>query len=340
MMGIPETMKAVVVSTTGGLDALTITSHPVPRCGEEQILVRNQYAGLNFIDIYYRSGLYKQPCPFIAGQEGGGTVVAVGSKVKDDIQVGDEVAYIALVGSYCEYTAVPVSKAVKVPSSLGLEKTLSCMNQGLTAHYLVTDATAGLIQEDEWCLIYSVASGTCQWACQMAKLQGYKVIGTTSKNKIDIVPKVCDEVIVLDTVDGKSYSDYESVDIVAKVMEITAGKGVKCIIDGIGKSTFDISLKCLDRRGIWISFGNAGGSVPPFAIQRLVAKSAFCTRPKLSDYIASKSELNARTQQVFQWVESGLLDVKVDKVFSLDEVKDGHAYLEAGQSKGKVLFKI
>ena len=163
-MEIPDTMKAVVVTAPGGLEALTMnSSYPVPKIiGNEQILVKNSFAGLNFIDTYYRSGLYKQPCPFIAGQEGGGIVVAVGSAVTN-IQVGDEVVYIALVGSYCEYSAIPATKAVKVPPSLGMEKAIACMTQGLTAHYLVTDATGGQIKKDEWCLIFSVASGTVSY---------------------------------------------------------------------------------------------------------------------------------------------------------------------------------
>jgi NADPH2:quinone reductase len=214
------------------------------------------------------------------------------------------------------------------------------MVQGLTAHYLTTDAMAGLIKPSEWCLIYSVGSGTCQWAAQMAKLQGYKVIGTTSKTKAESAPKCCDELIVLETVEGKTYSDFTSVDIVARVMEITGGQGAKLIIDGVGKSTSDISVQSLARRGIWVSFGNASGAVPPFSLLKLTPKSAFCTRPKLGDYTATRDELQHRAQQVFGWVTSGQLNVKVDQIIPLDEVQKGHAYLESGQSKGKVLFRV
>jgi NADPH2:quinone reductase len=336
---IPATMKAVVVRENGGLEALSLeTDYPVPKLAEGQVLVKNEFSGLNFIDTYYRTGLYKQQVPFISGQEGGGTVVAVSPCVKD-VQVGDQVVYMSL-GSYCGYTAVKAEKVIKVPDNISMETALASMVQGLTAHYLVTDATVGLIKKDEWCLIYSVGSGTCQWAAQMAKLQGYKVIGTTSKTKVDAAPKVCDQLIVLETVEGKTYADYESVDICQKVMEITDGKGVKCILDGVGKSTSDISIECLARRGIWISFGNASGAVPPFSLLKLTPKSAFCTRPKLGDYTATREELDARAQQVFQWSVDGKLNIRVDKVFALENAKEGHAYLEAGQSKGKVLFKI
>jgi NADPH2:quinone reductase len=243
-----------------------------------------------------------------------------------------------VLGTYCEYTAVPADKIVKLPSTISMESALACMIQGLTAHYLTTDATAGLIQPNEWCLIFSVGSGTCQWAAQMAKLQGYKVIGTTSKTKS--APKCCDEVIVLETVEGKTYSDFSSVDIVQRVMEITGGNGVKLIIDGVGKSTSEISIQCLARRGIWISFGNASGPVPPFSLLSLTPKSAFCTRPKLGDYAATKEELEARANDVFTWVTEGKLEVKVDQIFPLADAQKAHAYLESGQSQGKVLFKV
>ena len=294
-------------------------------------------SGLNFIDTYYRSGLYKQDPPFISGQEGGGVVVAVSSSVEGGIQVGDRVLYMTL-GTYCEYTVVPASKVVKLPANISMENALACMVQGLTAHYLVTDATVGLIQPEEWCLIYSVGSGTCQWAAQMAKLKGYKVIGTTSKSKK--APSCCDEVIVLDNAEGKSYADYSSVDIVARVMEITKSEGVKLVVDGVGKSTSEISVQCLARRGMWISFGNASGAVPPFSLLKLTPKSAFCTRPKLGDYVATQEELEKRASEVFQWVAEGKLDVKVDQIFDLSDAQKAHAYLESGQSKGKILFKI
>jgi len=337
MSSIPETMTAVVVRQPGGIEALSYeTDYPVPALADGQVLIRNEFAGLNFIDTYYRSGLYKQDPPFISGQEGAGRVVAVSSSVTD-FSVGDQVLYMKL-GAYCEYTAVPASDVVKLPSGISMEKALACMVQGLTAHYLVTDATVGLIQPGDWCLIYSVGSGTCQWAAQMAKLKGYKVIGTTSATKT--APSCCDEVIVLDTVEGKTYSDFSSKDIVQKVMEITNSQGVKLILDGVGKSTSDISVQCLSRRGIWISFGNASGPVPPFSLLKLTPKSAFCTRPKLSDYVATREELDRRVGEVFEWVKDGHLDVRIDHVFPLVEAQKAHAYLESGQSQGKILFQI
>ena len=340
---IPQTMKAVVVRELGGPEALSYeTDFPVPsELGEGQVLIQNQYAGLNFIDTYYRSGLYKQNVPFIAGQEGAGTVVKKHESVsEEDLKVGDKVVYSTL-GTYCEYVRVPASKVVKIPVDVSTEDALCGWVQGLTAHYLVTDATAGLMKEGDWMLMYSVGSGTCQWACQLAKINGYKVIGTTSQTKITAAAQAaCDHLIVLDTEEGKSYADYSSVDIHQKVMEITDGKGVKCIVDGVGKSTAEISVKCLARRGLWISFGNASGAVPPFSLLKLTPKSGFVTRPKLGDYVSTKEELRGRATDIFGHLADGTLKVRVDSVIPLQEAAKGHLYLESGKSNGKILFQI
>jgi NADPH2:quinone reductase len=277
--------------------------------------------------------------PIVAGQEGGGVIVKISPDVDNGLKVGERVAYMGF-GSYADYTKVDANQVVRVPDDLPLELATACMVQGLTAHYLVTDATAGLISQGEWCLIYSVGSGTCQWAAQMAKLRGFKVIGTTSKSKQEqAFQSGCDELIVLESAPGKSYANYTD-EIVDKVMEITSGHGVKCILDGVGRSTVDISIKCLARRGIFISFGNASGAVPPFELLRLTPKSAFCTRPKLGDYVATKEELLKRCQDVFGWVRDGKIKVSVDKIFDIDQAAEGHRYIESGQSKGKILYKI
>ena len=211
----------------------------------------------------------------------------------------------------------------------------------MTAHYLTTSAHADLIKPGEWCLIHGVAGGTCQWAAQMAKIRGFKVIGTAPKGKKDIASKLgCDSLILLDEVPGTSYEDYESVDVVAKVKEITNGEGVKCVIDGIGKATVDISLDSLARRGIFVSFGNASGAVPAFPVLRLIGKSSYVTRPKLLDYTVDRDELVWRSSEVFGWLKDGKLKVAVDAVFPLDQAAEGHMYLEAGKSKGKVLYSI
>ncbi|KAL3772994.1 hypothetical protein ACHAWO_004133 [Cyclotella atomus] len=342
MSSIPATMKAAVVRETGDAHALKLeTDYPTPSLQPGQVIVKNQYAGINFIDTYHRKGLYPRDLPFIGGQEGGGIVAALSDEAKaQGIQLGDKVAY-SVFGSYAQYTAVPASKLLPVPEGVGLDVATSCVVQGLTAHYLTTSAHANLIKEGEWCLIHGVGGGTCQWAAQMAKLRGFKVIGTCSRGKSDIAKTLgCDELIVLDEVEGASYEDYESVDIVARVMEVTDGKGCKAVIDGIGKSTVDISINSLAHRGIFISFGNASGAVPAFPVLRLIGKSAYVTRPKLLDYTVDRAELVSRADEIFGWLKEGKLNVSVDRCFPLEEAAEGHLYLEAGKSKGKVLYRI
>jgi NADPH2:quinone reductase len=331
-----------VVRETGDAHALKLeTDFPSPELKAGGVIVKNQYAGINFIDTYHRKGLYARDLPFVGGQEGGGTVAEVSDEAAaQGVKVGDRVAY-SVFGSYAEYTAVPAAKLLPVPEEVGLDVATSCVVQGLTAHYLTTSAHADLIKEGEWCLIHGVGGGTCQWAAQMAKIRGYKVIGTCSKGKAEIGAALgCDELIVLDEVAGTAYEDYESQDIVAKVMEVTDGKGVKAVIDGIGKSTMDISINSLGHRGIFVSFGNASGAVPAFPVLRLIAKSAYVTRPKLLDYTTNREELVSRADEIFGWLKDGKLNVSVDTTFPLDQAAEGHLYLEAGKSTGKVLYEI
>ncbi len=334
--------KVAVVREVGDADALKVENDfPVPKMGPGQVIVKNEYAGINFIDTYHRKGMYPRDLPFIGGQEGGGTVAAVSEEAAaQGVKVGDRVAY-SVFGSYAEYTAVPASKLLPVPDGVGLDVATSCVVQGLTAHYLTSSAHADLIKSGEWCLIHGVGGGTCQWAAQMAKIRGFKVIGTVSKGKEDVAKDLgCDELIVCNEVPGTSYEDYESVDIVGRVNEVTGGQGVKCVIDGIGKNTMDISINSLARRGIFISFGNASGAVPAFPVLRLIGKSAYVTRPKLLDYVVTREELVWRADEIFGWLKSGQLKVAVDTTFPLDQAAEGHKYLEAGKSKGKVLYKI
>jgi NADPH2:quinone reductase len=334
--------QAAVVRETGDASALKVEmDFPTPTMGAGQVIVKNAYAGINFIDTYHRKGLYARDLPFVGGQEGGGTVAAVSDEAASQgIKIGDRVAY-SVFGSYAEYTAVPAAKLLPVPDEVGLDVATSCVVQGLTAHYLTSSAHADLIKPGEWCLIHGVAGGTCQWAAQMAKLRGFKVIGTAPKGKADVaMPLGCDELILLDEIPGTSYEDYESVDITARVKEVTDGQGVKCVIDGIGKSTVDISIDSLARRGIFISFGNASGAVPAFPVLRLIGKSAYVTRPKLLDYTTTREELVSRANDIFGWLKDGKLKVSVDTCFPLDQAAEGHIYLEAGKSKGKVLYEI
>ncbi len=343
------TMKAVVVRKTGpasSAQALHFETHyPRPTLVAGHAMVKNSYAGINFIDTYHRQGLYPRNVPFICGQEGGGTIVSIMKGDDEDIRgkdfnIGDRVVYSCLE-TYSEYTLVPITKLIHVPKEIDMKKAIACMVQGLTAHYLVNSSHANLIQQGEFCLIYSVGSGTCQWAAQMAKINGYRVIGVCSKGKVEQARNTgCDHLIILETEEGCENGDYNSVDIVQKVTEITQGEGVKLILDGVGKSTAEISLQCLAKRGIFVSFGNASGKVEPFPLLRLAAKSAFVTRPKLLDYISSRSELLSRMDDIFKWVKDGKLEVSIDKEFLLENASEAHHFIEAGKTKGKLLLKI
>jgi NADPH2:quinone reductase len=344
MSSTPATMKAVVIRENGPAENLKYeTDFPTPKVADGQVLVKNEYTGINFIDTYFRKGgpAYTQALPFVSGQEGGGTIVEVTPKAAEaGLAVGQRVAY-SVLGTYCEYTAVPAAKIINVPDAVGIDTACALMTQGLTAHYLTNHAHAGLVKPGEWMLIHGVGGGTCQWAAQMAKLKGYKVIGTCPKGKEDVGAATgVDELIVTDTIAGTPYEDYASVDIVSKVKEITNGEGVKAVIDGIGASTVDISIESLSRRGIFVTFGNASGPVPAFPPIRLIKKSAFLTRPKLLDYVSTREELMMRADEIFGWLSTGDLKVGIDKVFDLSDAVEGHKYLEAGKSKGKVLYKV
>jgi NADPH2:quinone reductase len=341
MSTVPKTMKAAVIRETGPAENMLVESdYPVPELKDGQVLVNNEFAGINFIDTYHRSGLYARDLPFVGGQEGGGKIAAVTPAAEaQGYKVGDRVAY-SILQTYSEYSAVPAAKLLPVPDNVGMDVAVACVVQGMTAHYLTTSAHADLVKPGEWMLIHGVSGGTCQWAAQMARLKGYKVIGTAAKGKADVAKATkCDELILLDETPGTAYEDYTSVDIVAKVMEATGGEGVKAVIDGIGKNTVDISIDSLARRGIFVSFGNASGAVPPFPVLRLIGKSAFVTRPKLLDYTVDRKELLMRSNEIFGWLGSGELNVSIDKYFDLDNAPEGHNYLESGASKGKVLFK-
>lgn len=303
-----------MVRETGPSSVMKVEhDYPVPKLQPGGVLVKNKYSGINFIDTYHRSGLYKRELPFIGDQEGGGFIAAVSPEAEaQGVKVGDRVAYSSVFQTYAEYTAVPANKVVTVPEEVPLDVAVSCGVQGMTAHYLTHSAHAGLVKPGEWMLIHGTGSGTCQWAAQMAKLRGYKVIGTCSESKQDIARATgVDELIVYKEAQGTSYEDYTSVDLVPKVMEITGGEGVKAVIDGIGLATWETSIEVLARRGIFVSFGNASGAVPAFPPLRFINKSGFLTRPKLNDYTVTREELMSRANDIYGWLAKGELKVVV-----------------------------
>eukprot|EP00299_Pterocystis_sp_00344_P001331 c11166_g1_i1.p1 GENE.c11166_g1_i1~~c11166_g1_i1.p1 ORF type:complete len:337 (+),score=64.72 c11166_g1_i1:22-1032(+) len=324
---LPSRMRAVLVREHGDPSKLLFERDVEVRAPQaRECVVKNTFAGLNFIDTYHRSGLYPRELPFVMGTEGAGEVVAIGAEVKD-VKVGDRVAY-NVNGSYAEFTNVPESKIIPVPSNIPLDVAAGCVVQGLTAHYL-THSTFP-VKKGDWVLIHAGAGGTGRLLVQFAKLLGANVITTTSAGKVDLA-KACGADVVI---------DYHSQDVVKQVMEVTNKRGVDVVYDGVGQSTWKSSLDSLKLRGMCVFFGNASGPVPPINPLVLSPKSLFLTRPRLLDYTVTRQELLERSSSVFDYVARGALDVKVAKEFALEDVVEGHKYLEAGKSTGKIVFRV
>lgn len=325
------TMKAAVVVSPGDSRAISIEDIAIPEdLDDGEVLVHNSYSGVNFIDTYHRSGLYKRDLPFTLGQEATGVIKKSSPKAEaEGLIAGTNVLYSNLQ-TYSEYSKVPFAKLIEVPEGVGLDTACVLPVQGLTALYLVTMAPAGLLPDGGWILIHAAGGGTGQLAVQIAKASGYKIIGTCSSSKVDFVKTLgCDVVI-----------DYSKDDVVEKVNEATGGSGVHCVLDGVGMSTYEASLKSLGRRGICIFFGNASGPVPPISPLELIGKSNYIHRPKLLDYFPGRSELINGTDQLFDLMKAGSLKVTIDRSFALADAKAAHDYLEAGKARGKVLLEI
>lgn len=328
-------MKAVVVRAYGEADQLVLADMPVPSPGAGEVLVRQSVAGLNFIDIYVRSGLYKksdtyaQTLPLIIGMEGGGVVEALGEGVQD-LAVGDRVAYCLNLGSYAEYAVVPAWKLTAVPSTVGLDVATALMLQGSTAHYLTHSLFP--LQPGQTCLFHAGAGGVGQLAIQLAKIRGATVITTVgSAEKAAIArDRGADHVI-----------QYNEENFAERVAEITCGEGVHVVYDSVGKATFDNSLKSLRKRGTLVNFGAASGPVEAVSPLGLAeAGSVFFTRPHLADYIPDAATRRARAADLFRLHEEGRLEVTLDRRWPLADAAEAQRALEGRQSRGKLLLDI
>lgn len=322
-------MKAILVSQCGGPDQLQVHDIPVPKPGSGQALVRVMHSGVNFIDIYFRIGLYKADLPFTPGMEASGVVEAVGEGVTE-IAVGDHVAYAMCRGSYAEYAVVPAWQLVKVPTGLPLDMAAGAMLQGMTAHYL-THSTYPL-KETDTALIHAAAGGAGLLTVQMAKMCGARVIGTVgSKAKAELARQAgADEVIL-----------YDEVEFDVEVKRLTAGKGVDVVYDSVGASTFQKSLNSLRPRGMMVSFGNASGAVP--AVEPLLLNqkgSLFLTRPTLAHHCQDRQELLWRAGDVLGWIASGKLSLHIDKTYPLEAAGTAHEDLASRRTTGKLLLNI
>ncbi len=313
----------------GGPEVLRYEDVPTPSPDRGDALVEIAAAGVNFIDVQHRAGRYKPPAlPFTLGSEGAGTVVEVGAEV-DEVRVGDRVAYAMVLGAYADYALVPAKRLVRVPDAIPLESAAAIMLQGMTAHYL-THSTFPL-QAGHTALVHAAAGGAGQLITQVARRIGATVYGTVgSAAKADLARAA----------GAHETIDYTQRDFEVEVKKLTNGRGVDVVYDSVGKDTFDKSLNCLRPRGYLVLFGFSSGPVPPFDPAVLGAKgSLFLTRPGLNQYIATRSELLERAGDLFQWLESGELNPRIDRVLPLAEAATAHRELEARRTSGKVLLK-
>ena len=328
-------MKAIEVTRFGGPEVLRPAERPLPAPGPDEALVKLEYAGVNYIDVYMRSGqyarshTYQTPLPMTIGMEGGGTVAALGGAVTH-LRVGDRVAYCIVRGSYAEYAAVPAWKLVKVPPHIPLPVATALMLQGNTAHYLSHSAFA--LAPGHTCLVHAGAGGVGQLLIQLAKLRGSIVIATAgSREKADIATKRGADHVIL-------YRDH---DFREEVMRLTASQGVDVVYDAVGRDTIHQSIRSLRKRGLCVNYGGASGlvqSVDPLELAE--AGSVFFTRPHLADYIGTPQELGARAADLFGAYADGRLAVTIDREFSLDEAAEAHRCLEGRASRGKLLLKV
>ncbi|PVU87145.1 hypothetical protein BB559_006159 [Furculomyces boomerangus] len=323
-----STMKAIQVSKTGDVSVLEYTDVKKPEINPDTILVKNLYSGVNFIDTYFRTGLYPTPLPTLLGREGSGIVEQVGQNVSG-FSVGDTVAYLANNCTYAEYSLAEPKSTYKVPSGVSPDIACASLLQGLTALTLVTRSYA--VKKDDTILVHAAAGGTGRLVVQLCKYYGAKVIGTTSsEEKAEIAKSVgCDHIIY-----------YTKEDVATRVAEITNGKNVDAVFDGVGKSTFQSSFDSLKLCGTLVSFGNASGKVPPIEINILSKKNLVLLRPMLFGYISTKQEFDHYTGILFDLIAKKVLDISICGTFDLKQAGEAHTFLEARKSTGKVILKI
>jgi NADPH:quinone reductase len=320
-------VRAVVVEQTGGPEALEVTEVDVPEPGPGQVRVEVAGAGVNFIDVYKRTGVYPTKPPFVVGSEGAGTVAAVGPGVSD-VAVGDLVAWAMVDGAgYAEQVLVPADRQVPVPEGVDPETAAAVVLQGMTAHFLSESTYPA--RSGQTALLHAAAGGVGLLLTQMLAAKGVRVLATTSTAEKAELAR------------GAGAADvirYTEVDLVDEVRRLTDGRGVDVVYDGVGRSTFDAGLDCLVPRGMMVLFGAASGPVPPLDPQVLNRKgSLYLTRPSLTHYIADRDELLERAGSVLGQVAAGRLDVRVGARYALEEAGRAHEDLEARRTTGKLL---
>ena len=322
-------VMAIRVHETGGPEVLRYEDVAIAAPGPGEARVRHGAIGLNFIDCYFRSGLYPAPqgLPFVPGNEGAGTVVAVGAGVST-VAVGDRVAYVGPIGSYAEERLVPADRLVRLPEAISFEVAAAAMLKGMTAQYLLRRTYR--VGPGTTLLFHAAAGGVGQIAGQWAKHLGATVIGTAGGP---------DKVALAKTRGYDHVIDYRKDDFVAAVKDITGGKGVDVVYDSVGRDTFPKSLDCLKPLGMFVSFGNASGPVPPFTMQELASRgSLFTTRASLFTYIAARADLEETAADLFSVVASGAVEIPLSKVWKLADAAEAHRALESRSTTGSMVF--
>jgi NADPH2:quinone reductase len=320
-------MHAIQISQTGGPEVLRYTELPTPQPKPNEAVVKIAAAGVNFIDVYHREGRYPQALPFTPGQEGAGTVAAVGTEVKT-LKPGDRVAYANIMGSYAEYAAVPADRLVRVPEGVDERDAAAVILQGMTAHYLVYDTYP--LKKGETTLIHAAAGGVGLLLVQMAHQIGARVIATVSTDeKAQLAREAgADEII-----------RYTEQDFEVETKRLTNNKGVDVVYDSVGKTTFEKGLNVLRPRGYMVLFGGSSGAVPPFdPIQLLQKGSLYVTRPTLGNYTATREELEKRASAVFGMVAAKKLKLRSEHTYALKDAQQAHRDLQARNTTGKLLL--
>ena len=320
-------MKAIRIHAPGGPEVMTLddTPQPEPKAGEA--VVKVDAAGLNYIDVYFRSGQYKANLPLTLGMEAGGTVSAVGPNVTE-VKVGDKVAYTGVPGAYAEYAAVPAARLVTLPAGLTTKHGAAMMLQGMTAHYLACSTYP--LKAGDTCLVHAAAGGVGLLLCQIAKMRGARVIGTVStEDKAKLAREAGASEVIL----------YTRQDFEAEVKRLTDGKGLQVVYDSVGQTTFDKGFNCLAPRGMMALYGQSSGPIGPFDPQTLNAKgSLFLTRPSLNHHIITRAELLQRSEELLGWIRDGKIKLRTEFEFPLKDASEAHRALEGRKTTGKVLL--
>ena len=320
-------MKAIQIRETGGPEALQLIELPIPEPGHGQVLIRVEATGVNFVETYFRKGVYKAALPLVLGSEAAGTIEELGPGVTG-FAAGDAVASTSVIGSYAEYALVPAAQLVKVPESLSLECAAAVILQGMTAHYLAYSTFP--LKAGNTALVHAGAGGVGLLLTQIATRIGARVITTVSTSaKAELSREAGASDVIL----------YSEQDFETEVKRITGGKGVDVVYDSVGKTTFEKSLNCLHPRGMMALFGASSGAVPPFDLAQLNSKgSLYVTRPSMWHYIATRAELEWRSGDVLGWAAKGELKLRMEHTYQLADAAQAHIDLEARKTTGKVLL--